>query len=133
MEQKRNTIQRRLILNTVAELATHEYATHPTAEEVYEQIITKYPSISKATVYRNLSLMAEAGELLNIGSLNGSVHYDHNCHEHHHFLCTKCRKIFDINIDVDFSALLRKNKTTKQFRVTGYSLVFSGVCGECDV
>jgi Fe2+ or Zn2+ uptake regulation protein len=127
MEQKRNTIQRRLILNTVAELDSH-----PTAEEVYEQITKKYPSISKATVYRNLSLMAESGELLNIGSLNGSVHYDYNCHEHHHFLCTKCRKIFDVDIDVDFSALLHKNKTTKRFRITGYSLVFNGVCGECD-
>jgi len=72
-DNKRNTIQKQLVLDAVKELNIHA-----TAEQVFEYVVKKHTSISKATVYRNLSQMAESGELLNIGSFYGSAHYDHN-------------------------------------------------------
>ncbi|MDR1687677.1 MAG: transcriptional repressor [Clostridiales bacterium] len=124
MESKRNTIQRTLILNAVKELNNHA-----TAEQVYEHIVKTHPTISKATVYRNLSQMADAGELLNIGSLNGSVRYDHNCHKHYHFVCGKCEKVFDA--DIYFNDLNDRVTCLGGFNITGHSLIFTGTCKEC--
>lgn len=125
MDSKRKTIQRQAILESVRELGNH-----PTAEQVYGNVVKKHPSISKATVYRNLGQMAEAGELLNIGSFLGSVRYDHNCHRHYHFICGGCGKTFDANGEIP--GIMDNDLTGLDgFEVTGYSLSFSGLCREC--
>jgi len=126
MNSKRNTIQRQLIYNAVKELNIHA-----TAEQVYEHVHKAQPSISKTTVYRNLSQMAESGELLNVGNFYGSTHYDHNCHEHYHFVCEDCRRVFDV--DFDFSGILSKLDNTDDHKITGFRLSFDGKCNECEV
>ena len=55
---KRNTIQRTLVLEAVNRLRFH-----PTAEEIYDDVIREHPHISKATVYRNLNQLAEDREI----------------------------------------------------------------------
>ncbi|MCL2838196.1 MAG: transcriptional repressor [Oscillospiraceae bacterium] len=120
--EKRNTIQRQLILNAVEELNIHA-----TAEQVYEYVVRKYPTISKATVYRNLGQMAESGELLNIGSFYGQTHYDHNCHKHYHFMCKDCRRVFDV--EGDFDDLFGKFSGIDGFDITNIS--FNGLCCDC--
>jgi len=125
----RNTVQRQIILNAVAELNIHA-----TAEQVYEYVNRIHPTISKATVYRNLSQMAQAGELLNIGSLSDSVHYDHNCHKHYHFICKDCERVFDI--DNDFSDVLEraeKSSGKAEFEIMSCSISFTGLCSSCKV
>ena len=59
--KNRNTLQRRLVLETVRRMRNH-----PTAEEIYLAIAAENPLISKATVYRNLKLLSEQGESLRI-------------------------------------------------------------------
>ena len=56
--QKRNTIQRQLVISAVRSLSNH-----PTAEEVYNRIVLDYPDISKGTVYRNLNSLVDSGLL----------------------------------------------------------------------
>jgi len=123
---QRNTFQRQLILSAVEELNCHA-----TAEEVYSHINHQYPTISKATVYRNLNQLAEGGNLLNIGYFNGATHYDHNIHAHHHFACDVCGKVFDI--DTNFGDILGKIGTTIGFNVSSYSLSFGGLCDGCAI
>ncbi len=99
--------------------------SHATAEQVYEAVAKEYPAIGKATVYKNLSQMAKAGELLNIGAHGGSTRYDHNLHRHHHFICEDCERVFDVNlpgIDGQFGEL-------EGFCVK--NLTLSGLCPEC--
>jgi Fe2+ or Zn2+ uptake regulation protein len=123
VENKRNTIQRQLIFNAVKELNIHS-----TAEQVYEYVKESHPSISKATVYRNLSQMADAGELLNIGTFYGATHYDHNCHKHYHFVCEQCRRVFDVSATFpDISEITELDS----FAIRGYHLNFYGLCTEC--
>jgi Fe2+ or Zn2+ uptake regulation protein len=122
MEGKRNTIQRQLIFDSVKEIGMHA-----TAEQVFEHVVRKYPSISKATVYRNLNQIAESGELSNIGSFFGSVHYDQNCHKHYHFVCEFCKRVFDV--EDDFPDILVRIQDTYGFDITDIS--FNGICGEC--
>ncbi|MDR1703640.1 MAG: transcriptional repressor [Clostridiales bacterium] len=124
MEHRRKTIQQQVILDAVRELNIHA-----TAEEVYDRVAAKHPSISKATVYRNLSQMSEAGELVNIGSFFGSTHYDHNCHKHYHFICERCKRVFDV--DDYFPDLTEQLSGMDGFEITGHQLTFSGLCHEC--
>jgi len=121
---KRNTIQRQLVFSAVKELNIHA-----TAEQIYERVARNHPSISKATVYRNLGQMVESGELLNIGIFYGATHYDHNCHEHYHFICEDCRRIFDI--EGDFSDILSKINGINGFDIKNYHLSLNGLCQDC--
>ncbi len=125
MDSKRNTIQRQLILDSVKELNQHA-----TAEQVYEYVVKQCPTISKATVYRNLNLMVEAGELLNIGNFHGSAHYDHNCHNHYHFICEECEKVFDI--DAFFPDIKERISNMDRFEIRNHSLIFHGLCPDCN-
>jgi len=119
---KRNTIQRRLILDAVKKLDIHA-----TAEQVYDYVAAEYPSISKATVYRKLSQMAESAEILNIGSFHGAAHYDHNCHKHYHFICDTCKRIFDV--DHYLPGICAQNTAMDGFEIRG--LNFNGLCRDC--
>ncbi|MDR2542378.1 MAG: transcriptional repressor [Treponema sp.] len=124
MDNKRNTIQRQLVFNAVKELNVHV-----TAEQVYEYVVKKHPSISRATVYRNLNQMSDAGELLNIGNFYGSTHYDHNCRKHHHFICEVCRQVFDVNVCIP--GICDKITEMEGFEIKGHNLSFYGLCKSC--
>ena len=126
MEKRRNTLQRKLILDAVRALNIHA-----SAEQVYGYVVQMYPNISKATIYRNLNQMAESGELLNIGDFDDAAHYDHNCHKHYHFMCEDCKQILDV--DADFSDIISRAgvNAIDRFDITGYRLTFSGLCHEC--
>ena len=120
----RNTIQKSLILNAVKELDIHA-----SAEQVYEYVVAIHPSISKATVYRNLGQMVDSGELLNIGNFYGPSHYDHNTHEHYHFICEGCKRVFDINACFPE---LDEIENDDGLEIKGHQLSFSGLCSECN-
>ena len=69
---------------------------HPTAEMIYTSLKAQDPKLSLGTVYRNLSLLTDLGEIRRIPSVTGPDRYDGNCSEHYHFLCRSCGKIFDL-------------------------------------
>ena len=76
---------------------------HPTADTIYENIRKIYPNISLGTVYRNLSLLAALGEITKISSTNGADRFDPNTSPHHHFICTSCQKVQDLDMsNIDF-------------------------------
>ena len=85
------TRQRRII---------HDYLlstkSHPTAEEIYMNVKKNMPSIAVGTVYRNLSLMTDAGEVRRITVPEHPDRYDGDVSPHDHLLCMKCKKLFDI-------------------------------------
>lgn len=123
---KRNTIQRALALGAVKELHCHA-----TAEEVYHAILAKHPNISRGTVYRNLNLLADIGEIGKIEMSNGADRYDHLCHRHYHARCIKCDRIYDM--EMEYIVDLEKNiKDTHGFKLTGHDVMFKGICLECN-
>lgn len=89
----RNTVQRAMTLEAVRRLHAH-----PTAEEVYRQVAAEHPSISRATVYRNLRQLAESGLLLKINTTDGADHFDHRCDAHYHAGCLRCGRVFDVEL-----------------------------------
>ena len=121
----RNTIQRSLVLEAVRHLQCH-----PTADKVYDVVVKKHPNISRGTVYRNLILLSDFGEIRKIAMPNGADRYDHICREHYHARCVKCGRVLDV--DMEYIADLENSmKDTREFEFTGHDLVFRGVCHEC--
>ena len=91
---KRNTIQKKLILDSVENLKNH-----PTADEIYEDIANTHPTISKGTVYRNLNTMCDENAVFRVKVHNGSDRFDFNIKPHYHFECQECKKVFDIDFE----------------------------------
>ncbi|MGN1084105.1 MAG: transcriptional repressor, partial [Lachnospiraceae bacterium] len=68
-------------------------ASHPTADTVYENVREKIPNISLGTVYRNLNMLAESGEVLRLSCGGTSDRYDGCVKPHYHFLCRSCGNV----------------------------------------
>lgn len=103
---------------------------HPTAEVIYKNVKEECPKISLGTVYRNLALLTELGQIQRISCGDGQEHYDGNAGEHPHFVCSKCQKVIDLEMDnLEFLNTL----AGKNFRgqIETHKLVFYGKCEEC--
>ena len=122
----RNTIQKTLVLDVV-----HSLQNHPTASEVYDNITNTHPTISRATVYRNLNQLAEIGEIQKIEVADGADLFDHRLFKHYHIKCSSCRKIFDVEMEYiqDLDASL---KDVNGFSISCHDIMFKGICPECN-
>ncbi len=104
---------------------------HPNIEYIFEQLQRDFPTMSLATVYRNVMLLKSLGEVLEIGFPDGSNRYDGiKPYPHPHVICVRCRKI----IDPDLSKL--QDFTEEVSKITGFKILnhrldFFGVCSDC--
>lgn len=122
---KRNTIQRTLVLEAVNHLRSHA-----TAEEVYDAIVQQHPHISKGTVYRNLNQLAKDGEIQKLEMPDGPDCFDHRLQRHYHAKCSRCGRVFDIEMDY-MEDLAHRVKDAYGFAIDGHNLVFTGICPTC--
>jgi len=121
----RNTIQRELVLEAVRGLKNH-----PTAEEIYSFVVQKYKRISKATVYSNLRVLSDLGEIKKIEIPNQATKYDHISHNHYHFRCKTCGTLFDSDIPYD-DKLIQGFQQRNGFVVEDFNLILNGFCPDC--
>lgn len=125
--ERRNTIQKDLVLKTVLELKRHL-----TAEEVYEFIKKDHPRIGKGTVYRNLGILVEEGAIRKVEVPNGPDRFDFTVKNHYHVKCIICKELFDVDIDVDALPDLReKIRDTHGMQFLDYDILFKGICPSC--
>ena len=117
------TKQRQLILEAVK-----ESATHPTADELFQQIRTRLPTISLATVYRNLNLLAEDGVIRKIAMPGMPDRFDRNMETHDHLWCERCGRVFDFTLP---QAIDRQIEEVSGMEVRQYTLVAQGRCAAC--
>ena len=95
-----------------------------------EEIKKDHPNISRATVYRNLNVLSEMGEIRRMETPGGADRFDHRCHDHCHVRCQKCGRVFDV--DVDFiTGLEQRIRDAHGFEFTGYDILFRGICPDC--
>lgn len=103
---------------------------HPTADAVYMDVKKEFPNISLGTVYRNLTLLADIGEILRLRLGDGVDHFDGNAMPHHHFICNQCHSVIDLDIPPsDFAA--DYSQIPFDGIITGYSIHFEGLCSSC--
>jgi Fur family transcriptional regulator, peroxide stress response regulator len=105
---------------------------HPTADMIYMSIRETNPNISLGTVYRNLNLLVEQGDIIKISNGNGSDRFDWNSKPHYHFVCTECSCVQDIEIApgaLDHINLIAAANFDGQ--IEGHSTFFYGQCANC--
>jgi Fur family peroxide stress response transcriptional regulator len=119
------TSQRRVILQELS-----ERKDHPTAEQVYESVRHRLPGLSKATVYRVLETLVQAGAARKVFHPKAVARFDPMTARHHHLICQTCGKLVDIDEsmiqDIRLTAL-----DVSGFQVTDYTINFTGVCSGC--
>lgn len=124
MSTLRNSKQRDAVLQNLS-----ERYDHPTAEEVYISVKKVIPSVSLATVYRNLKLLESEGLIIKITTPD-SDRFDGHTHEHYHFTCNECKQVLDIELSGGFNV----NALPKSFggKITNHELMFYGLCENCN-
>jgi Fur family peroxide stress response transcriptional regulator len=122
---RRATRQREAILHVL-----QGTDTHPTADWIYDEVRKVIPNVSKGTVYRNLKVLREMGEISEL-DLSGTVsRYEGRKENHYHFRCSRCGRVFDLDEPVDRELDARVARSTG-FKVACHQLEFRGLCREC--
>ena len=104
---------------------------HPSVENIHVQITKDFPTMSLATVYRNIVLIKSLGEVLELGFPDGSNRYDGNRpYSHPHLICTKCRRIMDPDLE-SLEEVTQELTSETGFRITSHRLDFFAICPDC--
>ena len=121
----KKTKQKEAILRTL-----RNTKAHPTADWIYAEVRKEIPNISLGTVYRNLKLLQQSGEIAEIGLSGTFSRFDGNPDNHYHFRCDKCGHVFDLDEPVN-RELDEKISRETGFRISCHRLEFRGLCREC--
>lgn len=103
---------------------------HPTAETIYTYLRETQPRLSLGTVYRNLALLTELGEIRKISTGDGPDHFDGDISQHHHFICDNCHQMIDLEMD-SIDEIIDKASENFGGRLEGYVTIFHGICEDC--
>jgi Fur family peroxide stress response transcriptional regulator len=119
------TTQRRIILQEIS-----ERRDHPTAEQIYESVLGRLPGLSKATVYRVLDTLVQAGAVSKVFHPGAVARFDPTTARHHHLTCRQCGKLVDINASM-INDISLSSVHVSGFKVTDYTINFTGICSRC--
>jgi len=104
---------------------------HPSVENIHFQIKKDFPTMSLATVYKNILLIKSLGEVLELGFPDGSNRYDgKKPTPHPHVICIKCKKIVDLDLD-SLDDMKKEVALETDFKILNYRLDFFGICSNC--
>ena len=103
---------------------------HPTADVVYMNVRKEFPNISLGTVYRNLTLLSDMGELLRLRVGDGVDHFDATITPHYHFICKECGAVTDLELDTMHSIDKAAGESFNG-RIDGHVTYFYGTCEHC--
>ena len=122
----RLTPQRIMVLSAI-----ENSGGHISADEIYTQVVAKYPRVNISTVYRTLELLKRLGLVTETDLGGGRVRY-HPADKghHHHLVCQECGAVIDLDESVLFplkDVLLREYKFVANLR----HLAIFGRCVNC--
>ena len=117
----RNTKQKQLILQII-----NNSINHLNAFEVYEEARKSMPNISLGTVYRNLNMLVEEKNARRLKATNRIDRFDNTKTQHHHFVCVKCGKYYDV-----FDKIELKNLKENFGIIENYEIQINGICNDC--
>ena len=126
MNNKRNTLQKRIVSDIFCSMNNH-----PSATMVYEAVAKEYPSISKATVYRILTQSAEEGSIQRLKLNSADDRFDITTKKHFHVVCRECGHVADVDIELDDVAFASNAVGFEGFCVESCHVEFVGICEKC--
>lgn len=128
MDQKpprRMTQQRRVILEELRKLRSH-----PTADDLHRLVRIRLPKISIATVYRNLELLSDEGQVLKMDVAGTQRRFDGTTENHYHIRCSICGRVDDVPMEV-VGSLEETAEKHCGYRVMSHRIEFTGICPDC--
>ncbi len=128
----RKLLKEKGIKPTVHRVEILEYLSstysHPSADDIYEHFVKeqRLPVLSRATVYNTLRALANAG-LVKVIITPDAIRYDFAKENHHHFYCTQCKKIYDVELGVELPNITHVDG----HEVRNVQLTLVGICKNC--
>jgi Fe2+ or Zn2+ uptake regulation protein len=122
----RLTPQREVLLRVLSQTMGH-----PTADEMVQRVRKVLPTVSHATVYRNLQELVREGVIRTLEVAGTAVQFELNSDDHHHFVCDRCGHVWDVylsNLDVRIN---RQRTAMGGFQVNRRDVQLHGVCAAC--
>ena len=119
------TFQRMNILESI------EQYGHMTIDAIYEKVIKTHPSLSLATIYKNIILMVEKGVLVEVPITGEKAKYELTKADHIHLVCTECGEVEDKPHNVDADALFSSMTKNENFSLSKQQINLYGVCSHC--
>ena len=119
------THQRQVIYETLRTMRGH-----PSPEDVYGRVKARVPSVSLATVYKNIHLLIESGVFREVSLHHGSLRVETNAKPHHHLVCTACKSITDIGAE-ELGFATKARKLRGGFLAQRYAVDVLGLCPAC--
>ncbi len=102
---------------------------HMSIDELYKSLQSKFPSLSLATIYKNINTMCEKFFLSEVKLPNVKSVYELTKEAHSHAICSECGAIVDI--DIDTSSIFEQAKSNSNFQLKESAIVFKGICPDC--
>ena len=122
----RLTPQRLMILSAI-----EGSSGHISAEEIYAEVVAKYPHVNISTVYRTLELLKQLGMVYEINLGEGRIRYHSERRGHHHHLvCQNCGAVIDVD-EATLSSLQDVLLRDYNFRAELRHVAVFGFCGDC--
>ncbi len=106
-------------------LETHH--THPTADEIYNELKKSNPALSKTTVYNTIQSLNEHGLLIILAFSAHESRFDSVINHHHHMVCGECGNVIDIDVRCPFT----RGRISGGHRIDELQGYFKGVCKDC--
>lgn len=103
------------------------HRTHPTVDQIFNDLQKEVPTLSKTTVYNTLSTLIEAGLVKLITIEDNETRYDIDTKNHGHFKCESCGKIFDFDININSL----ETEGLNDFKINNRDVYFKGTCPKC--
>jgi Fur family peroxide stress response transcriptional regulator len=105
--------------------------SHPSANQIFNNLKQTYPSLSLMTVYNTLSKLVESGVVKQLGNIgDDNAHYDGNIQPHINFVCVACHSIIDI-MEQKCSSEQLAAMIPDGYKIIGSSLMVYGLCPNC--
>lgn len=102
---------------------------HMNIDDLYKNLLEKFPSISLATIYKNVNAMIEKIFLIEVKVPQAKSVFELAKEQHSHLVCSSCGKIEDIYIDT--SAVNNSLMAISNFKIDTTDVVFTGTCSKC--
>ncbi|MFH0805048.1 MAG: transcriptional repressor [Patescibacteria group bacterium] len=103
--------------------------SHPTAQEIFQAVRRRFPTISFGTVYRNLNFLTQRGYIKEF-VIDRTSRYEGRVDSHVHLVCQQCGAIEDLS-DPALAREAKRLSGTRHFYARTDNLELRGICATC--
>jgi Fe2+ or Zn2+ uptake regulation protein len=104
---------------------------HPTADDLVRKVRKILPTVSHATVYRNVQELVRAGLIGTLERSGAAVQFEMNPDHHHHFICRRCGQVWDVYLNQVAVTVDRQRSPLSGFRIDRRDVQLQGLCARC--